>query len=93
MFSAVRQQRTLHDHVIVLSSVTDINECDTGTPCNTGACNNNDGSFDCDCRDTGFDGPTCSNGKLINKPHRRTTNNVVSEQVRHKPGCTSTEKS
>ena len=27
------------------------------------------------------------------EPLRGKTNNVVSEQVRHKPGCTSTEKS
>ena len=30
---------------------------------------------------------------LINEPPRGKTNNVVSEQVRHKPACTSTEKS
>ena len=30
---------------------------------------------------------------IINEPPRGKTNNVVSEQVRHKPGCTSTEKS
>ena len=30
---------------------------------------------------------------LIYEPPRGKTNNVVSEQVRHKPGCTSTEKS
>ena len=29
----------------------------------------------------------------INEPHRGKTNNEVSEQVRHKPACTSTEKS
>ena len=29
----------------------------------------------------------------INEPPRGKTNNVVSEQVRHKPACTSTEKS
>ena len=29
----------------------------------------------------------------IFKPPRGKTNNVVSEQVRHKPACTSTEKS
>ena len=28
----------------------------------------------------------------INEPPRGKTNNVVSEQVRHKPACTSTEK-
>ena len=28
-----------------------------------------------------------------NEPPRGKTNNVVSEQVRHKPACTSTEKS
>ena len=27
------------------------------------------------------------------EPPRGKTNNVVSEQVRHRPGCTSTEKS
>ena len=27
------------------------------------------------------------------EPPRGKTNNVVSEKVRHKPGCTSTEKS
>ena len=29
----------------------------------------------------------------INEPPRGKTNNVVSEQVRHKQACTSTEKS
>ena len=29
----------------------------------------------------------------LNEPPRGKTNNVVSEQVRHKPTCTSTEKS
>ena len=29
----------------------------------------------------------------VNEPPRGKTNNVVSEQVRHKPACTSTEKS
>ena len=29
----------------------------------------------------------------INEPPRGKTNNVVSEQVRHKPTCASTEKS
>ena len=29
--------------------------------------------------------------KSRNEPPRGKTNNVVSEQVRHKPGCTSTE--
>ena len=31
--------------------------------------------------------------KVIFEPPRGKTNNVVSEQVRHKPACTSTEKS
>ena len=35
------------------------------------------------------DTSTCT----INEPPRGKSNNVVSEQVRHKPGCTSTEKS
>ena len=30
---------------------------------------------------------------IHNEPPRGKTNNVVSEQVRHKPACTSTEKS
>ena len=30
---------------------------------------------------------------LLNEPPRGKTNNVVSEQVRHKPACTSTEES
>ena len=30
---------------------------------------------------------------LTSEPPRGKTNNVVSEQVRHKPACTSTEKS
>ena len=30
---------------------------------------------------------------LTNEPPRGKTNNVVSELVRHKPACTSTEKS
>ena len=29
----------------------------------------------------------------VNEPSRGKTNNVVSDQVRHKPGCTVTEKS
>ena len=29
----------------------------------------------------------------LSEPPRGKTNNVVSEQVRHKPACTSTEKS
>ena len=29
--------------------------------------------------------------RIIYEPSRGKTNNVVSEQVRHKPGCTSTE--
>ena len=33
------------------------------------------------------------NRRYRNKPPRGKTNNVVSEQVRHKPACTSTEKS
>ena len=28
---------------------------------------------------------------IINKPHRGKTNNLVSEHVRHKPGCAATE--
>ena len=36
---------------------------------------------------------TLSFGKFINEPPRGKTNNVVSEQVRHKPACTRTEKS
>ena len=31
--------------------------------------------------------------ELTSEPPRWKTNNVVSEQVRHKPACTSTEKS
>ena len=31
--------------------------------------------------------------RTANEPPRGKTNNVVSEQVRHKPACTSTEKS
>ena len=34
----------------------------------------------------------CNRGSLLpNEPPRGKTNNVVSEQVRHKPACTSTE--
>ena len=32
-------------------------------------------------------------GMFTNEPPRGKTNNVVSEQVRHKPACTVTEKS
>ena len=42
---------------------TDINECATGTPCNSGSCSNTPGTFTCDCTGTGFEGPTCSSGK------------------------------
>ena len=34
-----------------------------------------------------------SDSHIINEPPRGKTNNVVSEQVRHKPDCTSTENS
>ena len=34
-----------------------------------------------------------NNTGKINEPPRGKTNNVVSEQARHKPTCTSTEKS
>ena len=34
-----------------------------------------------------------TNHLSTNEPPRGKTNNVVSEQVRHKPTCTSTEKS
>ena len=37
---------------------------------------------------TGLEGMVVSN---INEPTRGRTNNVVSEQVRHKPACTVTE--
>ena len=37
--------------------------------------------------------PLMTNGQLSFEPPREKTNNVVSEQVRHKPGCTSSEKS
>ena len=32
-----------------------------------------------------------NNARIIIEPPREKTNNVVSEQVRHKPGCTSTD--
>ena len=35
----------------------------------------------------------CADDTHIIEPPRGKTNNVVSEQVRHKPACTSTEKS
>ena len=41
----------------------------------------------------GFDRNYNSGSLLSFEPPRGTTNNVVSEQVRHKPACTSTEKS
>ena len=48
-------------YIIYIS--TDINECATGTPCNSGSCSNTPGTFTCDCTGTGFEGPTCSSGK------------------------------
>ena len=38
-------------------------------------------------------GNDASGMEIIFEPPRGKTNNVVSEQVRHKPACTSTEKS
>ena len=44
-------------------------------------------------------GGNCTSDLMLNvsvntyEPPRGKTNNVVSEQVRHKPTCTSTEKS
>ena len=32
-----------------------------------------------------------SQNLILNEPPREKTNNVVSAQIRHKPGCTSTE--
>ena len=40
-----------------------------------------------------YDHLVSSKRLYINEPPRGKTNNVVSEQVRHKPTCTSTEKS
>ena len=37
--------------------------------------------------------PSSIANRLLYEPSRGKTNNVVSEQVRHKPACTSTEKS
>ena len=46
-------------------TVVDVDECSSGTPCNTGACTNTPGTFTCDCTGTGFEGDTCQNGKAI----------------------------
>ena len=48
-----------------LASVTDIDECTTGTPCNNGGtCTNAPaGSYTCDCTGTGYEGDTCQIGK------------------------------
>ena len=37
----------------------DIDECATNTPCENGACDNTDGSFQCIC-DAGFTGEVCN---------------------------------
>ena len=47
-----------------LPYIADIDECSTGTPCNTGVCNNTPGTYTCDCTGTGFDGATCSDRKF-----------------------------
>ena len=47
-----------------LISISDVDECATGTPCNSGSCSNTPGTFTCDCTGTGFEGDTCQNGEL-----------------------------
>ena len=45
------------------------------------------------CLPSGLCGMNESENIKINEPPRGKTNNVVSEQVRHKPDCTVTEDS
>ena len=40
-----------------------------------------------------YDGIQLPINVLVIEPPRGKTNNVVSEQVRHKPSCTATERS
>ena len=56
-------------------TIADVDECSSGTPCNTGACTNTPGTFTCDCSGTGFEGDTCQNGKGIH------TNSQVSHPI------------
>ena len=43
--------------------VADVDECSTGTPCNSGVCTNTVGSFTCNCTGTGYEGDACQTGK------------------------------
>ena len=43
---------------------SDVNECDTISPCqNGGTCQNSDGAYSCDC-DPRFTGPNCESGNF-----------------------------
>ena len=57
------QEHVLFSSALLTKFIADVNECDTGTPCNTGVCSNTEGSFTCDCTGTAFAGPTCSDGE------------------------------
>ena len=52
----------LKEHV-KLTFIADLDECATGTPCNSGVCKNTVGSFACNCTGTGYEADTCQTGK------------------------------
>ena len=60
MYPAMIDYTELQTFVKII--ISDINECATGTPCNSGSCSNTPGTFTCDCTGTGFEGDTCQNG-------------------------------
>ena len=53
---------TIVSHSLIL--FIDVDECD-GSPCVNGVCDNNPGSFTCNCTGTGFDGDLCDNSKAF----------------------------
>ena len=49
-----------------VSYISDIDECEIDNPCqNNGTCTNIDGSYTCNCDNTGYEGTDCHNGKQM----------------------------